>query len=221
MLPRTVSSCKRILIFCYNAVHNNLRHLGCWMHARRYFVEAEPSDPRAVEALAFIRTLYAVEREINDEQEKLGDQFVDTEVVRQRQSRAGPILATFSEWLEVQRRQVTPKSLIGQAIEYSRNQWASLVRYLNDARFTIDNGGAERAIRPLAVGRANWLHVGGDGGLKTASVLLSVCASATRHCLNPWSYFRDVLEQLAVRSAGADVSDLLPDAWAKRHAQTN
>jgi len=70
------------------------------------------------------------------------------------------------------------------------------------------------------VGRANWLQIGGDGGLKTASVLLSICASATRHRLNPWSYLRDVLDQLAARSAGTDVGDLLPDAWAKRHAQT-
>ena len=89
----------------------------------------------------------------------------------------------------------------------------NLVRYIDDARFAIDNGAAERAIRPLAIGRSNWLHVGGDGGLKTASVLLSVCASAIRRRLNPWSYLRDVLEQLAARPATADVNDLLPETW--------
>lgn len=204
----------------YNAVHRNLRHLGCWMHARRYFVEAEPSDPRAVEALAFIRTLYAVEREIKDELDKPNETFIDTVAVRMRQTRAGPILAHFSDWLEVQHRHATPKSLFGQAIEYSRNQWASLIRYLDDSRFAIDNGEAERAIRPLAVGRSNWLHVGGDSGLKTASVLLSVCVSAMRSRLNPWAYLRDVLDQLAVLSVGDDVSDLLPDVWAIRQART-
>jgi transposase len=203
----------------YNAVHNNIRHLGCWMHARRYFVEAEPSDPRAVEALAFIRTLYAVEREIKVERDKLGETLTDADVVRLRQARAGPILAKFSDWLEDQRRHATPKSLFGQAIEYSRNQWSSLVRYLNDARFAIDNGASERAIRPLAIGRANWLQIGGDGGLKTASVLLSICASATRHRLNPWSYLCDVLDHLATRSNSDDVGKLLPDAWASRHAR--
>jgi transposase len=202
----------------YNAVHNNVRHLGCWMHARRYYVEAEPSDPRAVEALAFIRTLYAVEREIKDERDKLGEKFTNADAVGMRRTRAGPILATFADWLDEQRRNATPKSLFGQTIEYSRNQWSSLVRFIADSRFAIDNGEAERAIRPLAVGRSNWLHVGG-GGLKTASVLLSVCASATRHRLNPWAYLRDVLDQLAARSADADASDLLPDAWAIRHAQ--
>ena len=203
----------------YNAVHNTVRHLGCWMHARRYFVEAEPSDPRSVEALAFIRTLYAVEKEIKDERERLGERFTNDEAVRLRQSRAGPILAKFSEWLEDQQRSATPKSLFGQAVGYARNQWASLVRYLNDARFAIDNGPVERVIRPLAVGRANWLHVGGDGGLPTASVLLSLCASARRHDLNPWAYLRDVLDQLASRAASPEVSDLLPDAWAKRQAR--
>jgi transposase len=201
----------------YNAVHNNVRHLGCWMHARRYFVEAEPTDPRAVEALAFIRTLYAVERDIKVEREKFGETFTGTDVVRLRRTRAGPILAAFADWLDAQHRSATPKSLFGQAVGYSRNLWASLVRYLDDVRFAIDNGAAERAIRPLAIGRGNWLHVGGDGGLKTASVLLSVCASATRHRLNPWSYLRDVLDHLAVRSAGADLADLLPDAQAETH----
>ena len=69
-----------------------------------------------------------------------------------------------------------------------------------------------QAIRPLALVRANWLHVGVEGGLTTASVFLSICASGMRHRLNPWSYLRDVLDRLAVRSAGDDLSDLLPDA---------
>src|SRR4029450_5645321 len=100
----------------YNAVHNNVRHLGCWMHARRYFIEAEPSDPRGVEALAFVRTLYAVEREIKENREKAGDTFTDADVVELRRPRAGPILATFADWLDEQHRQATPKSLFGQAV---------------------------------------------------------------------------------------------------------
>lgn len=204
----------------YNAVHDNVRHLGCWMHARRYFIEAEPSDPRAVEALAFIRTLYAVEKELKVERERLGERFTNDDAVRWRQTRAGPILAKFSDWLDEQHRSATPKSLFGQAAAYSRNQWRSLVRYLNDARFAIDNGEAERAIRPIAIGRSNWLQVGGDGGLPTASVLLSVCASARRHHLNPWAYLTDVLSELPIRAAGADLADLLPDEWAKTRGET-
>ena len=103
-------------------------------------VEAEPSDPRAVETLAVIRTLYAVERQIQDEREKPGPTFADAEAVRVRRTRAGPILAQFADWLDVQHRSTTPKSLFGQAVACARNQWPSLVRYLDDARFAIDNG---------------------------------------------------------------------------------
>ena len=135
--------------------------------------------------------------------------------MRWRWARAGPILARFADWPGEQARPATPKSLFGQAVNYARNQWPSLVRYPNDARFAIDNGAAERAIRPIAVGRANWLQIGGDGGLPTASVLLSVCASARRNGLDPWAFLTHVLKELPARSAGADLRDLLPDEWAK------
>ena len=204
----------------YKAVHGDVRHVGCWMHARRYFIEAEPTDPQAVEALAVIRTLYAVEAELKGERARLGERFTDDDAMRWRRTRAGPILARFADWLGEQVRTATPKSLFGQAVGYARNQWPSLVRYLDDARFAIDNGAAERAIRPVAVGRANWLHVGGDGGLKTASVLLGICASATRHRLDPWAYLTHVLSELPTRRVGADLGDLLPDEWAKTHRDT-
>ena len=110
------------------------------MHARRYFVEAEPSDPRAVEALAFIRTLYAVGKGLKDERVRLGERFTNDDAMNWRRTRAGPILATSSDWLEEQSRSATPKSPFGQAVGYARNQWPSLFRYLTDARFAIDNG---------------------------------------------------------------------------------
>jgi hypothetical protein len=105
--------------------------------------------------------------------------------------------------------------LFGQAVNYARNQWTSLIRYLDDARFAIDNGDAERAIRPIAVGRANWLQIGGDGGLPTASVLLSLCVSARRSRLDPWTYLAHVLSELTIRTPGADLADLLPDERAR------
>jgi transposase len=67
----------------------------------------------------------------------------------------------------------------------------------------------------LAIGRANWLHVGGDRGLKAAAVLISVCASATRHRLDPWAYLTHILSELPTRTAAANLADLLPDAWVK------
>jgi hypothetical protein len=95
------------------------------------------------------------------------------------------------------------------------NQWPSLLVYTHDGRLTIDNGPAEQAIRPPAVGRNNWLHVGGHGGLRPAAVLLSLAASVRRHGVNPWAYFRHVLSELPARPRGTDPTDLLPDAWRR------
>jgi hypothetical protein len=117
---------------------------------RRKFVEAQENSPaQASRALAYIRTLYAVEREIA-EKKVTGDN-----VVALRRTRAGPILKAFGEWLEEEHRTALPKSPFGQAVGYARNQWPTLSRYLEDARFTIDNNVAERAVRPLALGRNN------------------------------------------------------------------
>jgi transposase len=192
----------------YHPVHAHTRHLGCWMHARRKFVDAQDNDPRAVEALAFIRTLYAVEKDLKIQRDTRGDRFPDAEFAAERQARAGPILAQFGDWLEEHHRTTPPKTLLGQALDYTRNQWSTLTRYATDARFAIDNGAAERAIRPLTVGRANWLHIGGDTGLKTAAVLLSICATAVRNGFEPWRYLTTTLDALAHNPA--DLTSLLP-----------
>ena len=107
---------------------------------------------------------------------------------------------------------------IGEALTFSANQWPTLIRYLDDGRLKIDNSLAEQAIRPLAVGRRNWLHIGGDGGLRSAAVLLSIAASAKRHHVNPWDYVKHILTELPARAAGSNLTDLLPDVWAKANA---
>ena len=141
--------------------------------------------------------MYAVEREIEVERENRGE--------------------TFADRLDEYSRSAAPTSLFGRAVAYARNRWATLVRYVDDERFVIDNGAAKRAISPVAIGRGNRLHVSSDGGLQTASVQLSVCASATRHRLNPWSSLRDVINQLAGRSGDGGMNDSLPGGWAGRH----
>ena len=98
------------------------------------------------------------------------------------------------------------------------DQWPSLTVYVRDGRLTIDNGPAEQAVRPLAVGRNNWLHIGGDGGLRPAAVLLSIAASVKRHGINPWAYLRHVLNELPARHPGADLADLLPGVWPRSGA---
>jgi len=127
-----------------------------------------------------------------------------------RRTRAGPIVKRFGDWLENEHRTALPKSPFGQAVSYARNQWSTLGRYLDDARFTIDNNSAERAVLPLAIGRKNWLFVAGDGVLQTAAVLMSLCASAKRHAINPCAYLTDLLDQLAAKPT--DTTPLMPYA---------
>jgi transposase len=188
-------------------------HVGCWMHARRNFFEAKDNDAaRAHDALARIRLLYAVEAEAK-EKELTGEKLA-----AYRQERAGPVLTAFADWVAAEVPRVLPKSKIAEALVYAANQWPTLVRYLQDGRLAIDNGPAEQAIRPLAVGRRNWLQIAGDGGLHSAAVFLSIAASARRHALNPWEYVKHILLQSARRVAGGHLSDLLPDEF--KRAQT-
>jgi transposase/uncharacterized coiled-coil protein SlyX len=188
-------------------------HVGCWMHARRYFFEAKESDPaRAHEALARVRGLYAVEADAKDQN------LADADLAAHRREHAGPLLRSFADWLAEEVPRALPKSKIGEAIGYAANQWPTLTRYIEDGRLTIDNAPAEQAIRPLAVGRRNWLHIAGDGGLRSAAVLLSVAASAKRHGVNAWTYVKHLLTELPARTAGSDLTDLLPDVWARTAA---
>ena len=95
------------------------------------------------------------------------------------------------------------------------NQRPTLGVYLTDGRLTIDNGPAERATRPLCVGRRNWLHLGGHGGLRVAALLPSSAASFRRHGLGPWAYLTHILTELPAFTPGADPETLLPDGWAR------
>jgi hypothetical protein len=108
---------------------------------------------------------------------------------------------------------VLPKSKIGEAVGYVVNQWPTLNRYMEDGPLTIDNAPVEQAIRPLAVGRRNWLQIAGDGGLTCEAVLLSIAASAKRHGVNPWAYVCYILTVSAARKCDSDWSDWLPDVW--------
>jgi transposase len=176
------------------------------VHARRCFFDPRLSDPeRSHVALARIRALYAVEREAK------GRKLTGTDLAAYRREHAGPILVAFADWLAEQRPRVLPKATIGEAFTYASNQWPTLGVYLTDGRLTIDNTPAEQAIRPLCVGRRNWLHLGGDGGLRPTAVLLSITASAKGHGVNHWVYLKHVLTELPARPAGADLTDLLPD----------
>ncbi|MSR55380.1 MAG: transposase [Gemmataceae bacterium] len=111
-------------------------------------------------------------------------------------------------------------TMLGEAFTSALNQWPTWTVDVTGGRLKIDNHPAEQAIRPLAIERRNWLHVGGDGGLNPTAVLLSLAASAKRHAVNPWEYFKHVLTELPARPPNADVGDLLPDNWARAGPST-
>lgn len=190
---------------------------GCWAHARRHFYDARDSAAGPVaEALARIGRLYAVEKEIKTAlaQQALTGLAADALRWTVRQEKALPELTALRQWLEQQRVAVLPKSPFGQAVQYALNHWEALLRYTQHGFLAIDNNAAERALRPVAVGRHNWLFVGSAGGGHTAAILFSITSTCRRLNLDPFAYLRDVLTCLAADALpAADLALLLPHRW--------
>mgnify|MGYP006273589563 CR=1 FL=1 len=176
--------------------------VGCWAHARRKFIEAEKTciGP-AHEAVARIRALYAIEHE--------GKELDTSARFALRQSKAVPCLQELKSWLEKQRVEVLPKSPMAEAINYSLNQWEALKIYTCDGNLAIDNNIAERAIKPFAIGRKNWLFFGSDQGGKSLAILSSFTATCQQFGINPWTYLRDTLTKLPTTLAD-QLHTLLP-----------
>lgn len=183
----------------------DVTQVACWAHARRKFYDARHSDPaRSHEALAMIRLLYDVERQARDKD------AAERAALRQQQS--CPRLDELHAWLGRRLAQVLPKSPMGQAIGYALNHWDALIRYTTDGDLAIDNNIAERAIRPLTVGRKNYLHLGSNAGGRTAAILYSLTASAKRHGLDPFVYLRDVVATIGSTPV-SQLDQFLPDRW--------
>jgi transposase len=181
--------------------------VGCFAHARRKFIEAEKTSPReAHEAVARIRQLYAVEHEAKN---------LDTPArAALRQVKSVPLLATLKEWLDQIAVTVLPKSPIGEAVTYARNQWTALNEYVRDGDLAIDNNRAERAVKPFALGRKNWLFFGNDDGGQRLAVLASFTFTCQQFGLNPWLWIKDTLTRLPVTPADR-LATLLPTPTAK------
>ena len=200
-----------------------IEHASCNVHARREFVAAESNEPvLAAQAESFYSQLYDVEER--------GKTLTAAERHALRQRDAVPIWSRFGRWLDsapVQR--ALPKSAFGQAVGYLRNQWSALQVYLRDGRLPIDNDQSEQAIRPLTVGRSNWMFLGHPRAAAGRLKLYSIVSSAHRHHLVIHDYLEDVLRRLAdaqqnhpadLELGSAYLLDLLPDRWAQAHPQS-
>jgi transposase len=196
-----------------------LIEVGCWAHARRYFFESQQSDaPRALQALAWIRELYDVERKAAEHEASLPERD-GRHRLRLRTEKSRPLLDAFQRWLIAQQPRVLPQSPIGKAVQYALNQWTALVRYLEDAALPIDNNASERELRTVAIGRNNWLFCGSDRGGHTAAIIYSVLATCRRHNVEPFAYIQDLLTRLPALSASTatipadQLPTLLPHVW--------
>ena len=191
-----------------------LFEVGCWAHARRGFYEARTSDPeRAHAALAWVRRLYDVEDAAKATlPEGASPDRAEAALLERRQAEAVPLLSSFCQWLQEQRRQVLPKSPLGQAVSYALGNWAALTRYTEQGFLPPDNNASERALRGIGIGRKNYLFFGSDTGGRTAAVHYSIIAGARRHGRDPFAYLRDVLTRLPALPADR-LDELLPDRW--------
>ena len=180
--------------------------VACWAHVRRKFVDAEATDPvLAKAAVDRIRVLFQIEEAAKD--------LSDAARCELRITRARPLLDEFHVWLDLAETQALPKSPLGKAVGYARNQWPALLRYVDDGRLAISNNAAERALRPFALGRKNWLFFQREGGGKTAAILMSLLMTAKAAGIHPGDYFKDVLLRI---STCTDAKLLTPHGW-KQH----
>jgi len=198
-------------------------HASCNMHARREFIQAESNHPvLASQAISFYRQLYDVE-----ERGKTLDAAARHQL---REREAMPIWNRMRRWLDGDTAtRALPRSRIGEALGYLRNQWSALTVYLGDPRIPIDNAQSEQIIRPLTVGRNNWQFLGHPKAAAGRLQLYSVVSSAHRHHLMIDDYLEDVLRRLADAQQNHPVdlgpgspylAELLPDRWALAHPQS-
>ena len=196
----------------YQEPERGIVEVACWAHSRRRFFEAQSSDlMRSTVMLAYIRLLYDVERQARDG--KLGGEA--RRALRQEKSK--PILDDIHTYLEREQPRVLPKSPEGEAIAYTLSNWKALTRYCEDGDLEIDNNGAERSLRGIAVGRRNWTFYGSDNGGRTAVVLTSLIATCKSLGIAPFAYLRDVFERISSHPQ-TRLTELLPDQWISTRA---
>jgi transposase len=189
----------------YDALYRDgtIVEAACWAHARRKFYDLYELDrsPIAEEALRRIGALYAVEREIRGQ--------TPDDRLSVRQQRCKSLLLSLKAWLEHTLSQISVKSGLAKAIKYSLTHWRALTRYCEDGRIEVDNNTAERAIRPLVLGRRNYLFAGSDAGGHSAAVIYSLIGTARLNGVEPFAYLRAVFERVADHPINR-IDELLP-----------
>jgi len=180
----------------------NVAEVFCWAHVRRKFHDLHlTGSPLAKEALDRIGRLFDIERAAHGLPPDMRRRI--------RQSRAVPLIEELTGFLDATLRKLSGKSELAGAIRYARSRWKALTRYLTDGRLEISNNAAERAIRPLALGRKNWIFAGSDSGGERAAAIYTLIETAKLNGLDPEAYLRDVLGRIADHPINC-IAELLP-----------
>jgi len=178
--------------------------LACMAHARRKFDEALKNDKaRAEHVLGLMQQLYKIERQAREEQLEYGQRKA------LRQEKSAPILQELHVWLKENITQTLPKSAIGIAIAYTLHLWPRLIRYLEDGRYEIDNNLIENSIRPVALGRKNYLFAGSHEGAQRAAIMYSFLGTCKINNIEPFEWLSNVLKHIPDHSIQR-LEELLP-----------
>ncbi len=180
--------------------------LACWAHARRKFVDQHKASGSAVarEAIERIAALYRIEAQAKD--------MTVEERLAHRQRYAVPTLNAIKAWLDALRPTILGNSGTANAIDYTLRRWPALIRYADNGSYPIDNNPAENAIRPIALGRKNWLFAGSETAGKRAAAIMSLLATAKANGHDPHAWLTDVLTRLPT-TLDRDIDSLLPHRW--------
>lgn len=187
--------------------YTRIKLISCLAHIRRKFHEAKDHHPQlANHALEQIQQLYALERTCREENLDAG------QIHKHRTEQAKPIFENLLVWANEQQANNLSKGPIGKALHYAKNQLPLLSTYLDDGRIQIDNNLIENAIRPLAVGRKNYLFAGSHQGARRAAMMYSFFASCKTLNINPWEWLSDVLQRIPDHPIN-QIDNLLPNSW--------
>ena len=183
--------------------------VGCWAHARRKFFELHAANRSqiAAQALQLIGRMYDIERQIED------NDALERWRIRQEQSQG--IIEELHHWLHTHRAKVPEGSATAKAIDYSLRRWVALTRFLQDGRLPLDNNWVENQIRPIAIGRNNWLFAGSLRAGQRAAAIMSLIQSAKLNGHDPHAYLKDVMERLPTQRA-SQIGELLPNRWVNQ-----
>lgn len=181
--------------------------IGCMVHARRYFEQALTNDKeRAEYFLNHVKSLFVLEEKL------LAEKAQDNEILKLRNEIAVPVLEHLHKWLKEQAFKVLPQSAIGKAVNYALVRWEKLSKYTRQPYLQMHNNLIENQIRPVSIGRKNFLFAGNHQGAKRAATMYTLFATCKLHKINPEEWLLHVLQEIPNRKAN-DIDDLLPHIW--------